>query len=214
MAVGMKFFSGRRMRAHVDMKAPKRNKKGDRQVVILFRITLNGDTVRSAPDVVKWAYEGVKTKSEDHIGIKKEIEGVNVEFFQLEESKRSNLRLKALYLAKLVVKEISSGKGDLSIVLTFQAEYEWDEVIWRWLGDNYKTDVFLEFDAAQATLLDLEEAETKGEDVDAGQLEMGQAGEAAPEDGKSDANGKGRKGKSFNIEDFPDRTEKAATGSE
>jgi len=211
MAVGTKFFTGRRIRAHIHTKAPKRNKKGDRQVVILFRVTLNGDTVRSAPDVVKWAYEGVKTKSEDHIGIKKEIEGVNVEFFQLEESKRSNLKLKTLYLSKLVVKEISSGKGDISIVLTFQSEYEWDEVIWRWLGDSFGTEVFLEFDAAQATLLDLEEAETKGEDVDAGQLELGQAGE-----GDAEVNGKGKgKGKSFNIEEFPDRAaEKAATGSE
>ena len=109
----MKFFGGQRLRTHVHMKAPKRNKKGERSVTILFRITLNGNTVRSSPDVVKWAYEGVKTKGEDHIGIKKEVEGVNAEFFQLEESKRATLKLKTLHLQKLVVKEISSGKGDI-----------------------------------------------------------------------------------------------------
>ena len=191
----MKFFGGQRLRTHVHMKAPKRNKKGERSVTILFRITLNGNTVRSSPDVVKWAYEGVKTKGEDHIGIKKEVEGVNAEFFQLEESKRATLKLKTLHLQKLVVKEISSGKGDISIVLTFQADYEWDQVIWGWLGDSFSTDVFLEFDAAQASLLDLEEAETKGEP--AGEEQLNLAEESQPTNGKT----KG-KGKSFDIEEF------------
>jgi hypothetical protein len=149
-------------------------------------------------------------KGEDHVGIKKEIENINVEVFSLPESKKVDRRLKALYLTNLAVKEISSGKGDISIVLTFQSEQEWDEAIWRWLGENYGTDVFLEFDAAQASLLDIEDMETKGEDVPDEQLPLQEA--AATGDV---ANGKAKgKGKApFNIEEMPSNAKPAATGT-
>jgi hypothetical protein len=205
--MSMKFFAGQRMQTHIHMKAPKRNQKGDRNVVILFRITLNGNSVRSAPDVVKWAYDGVNTKGESQVSLKKEIENINMEVFDTDEIKRPSLRsLKGLYLKNLTVKEISSGKGDKSIVLTFQSDYEWDEVIWRWLGDHFATDVFLEFDPAQASLLDIPEAKA---DDDA-QMELADEQEPAAEA----PNGKGKgKGKSFNIEEFPEKPE-TATGTE
>lgn len=152
-----KFFHGRRIQAHVSMKSPKRTKDGERKVTILFRVPLNGDTVRSAPDAVKWAYDGVKTKGEDHVGLKNEINNINAEYFILPDAKRATMKTKALYLEKLAVKEIKTSKSDVAVVLTFQSEYDWDKVIWEWLGDVYGTDVFIEFDAAQATLLDIEE---------------------------------------------------------
>lgn len=208
--MAMKFFGGQRMQTHLHMKAPKRNQKGERKVVILFRIGLNGNTVRSAPDVVKWAYEGVNAKGESHVALKKEVEGINIEAFDTDVAKRANLRsLKAVYLTNLVVKEISSGKGDKSIVLTFQAEYEWDSVIWGWLGDHFGSDVFLEFDPAQASLLDVEDTDAKASDEDEEQMSMEDAAPAEPPNGKS----KG-KATSFNIEEFPDNKKTEATGTE
>jgi hypothetical protein len=215
--MSMKFFGGRRMQTRIHLKAPKRNQKGDRKLVILFRIGLNGDTVRSAPDVVKWAFDGVNTKGESHVALKKEIEGINIEAFETDKAKSANLRsLKGLYLQNLVVKEISSGKGDKSIVLTFSAEYEWDEVIWRWLGDHFATDVFLEFDPAQASLLDIPDEKADEEEEEEEQMELGEKESAeAVTNGKTKGKGKPT---SFNIEDFnaDKKAEKtdAATGTE
>jgi hypothetical protein len=212
----MKFFGGQRMMTRVHMKAPKRTQKGDRKITILYRITLTDKTVKSAPDVVKGAYDGVSDKSQSPVGIEKEIDNVNIEFFDLPERKQPKLRLKSMYLENLVVKKIHSGKGDTSIVLTFQSELEWEENVWRWLGDNFATDAFLEFDAAQASLLDIPDATAKDDEPE-DQMQLEADTEAEPE---PVANGKKSKGKAtaFNIEDFGEKPAKAgkeaATGSE
>lgn len=197
------------MQTHIQMKAPKRNQEGERQVVIQFRIGLNGNTVRSAPDVVKHAYDGVLTKGQRDDALEKEIENIDIDVFPLPESKKANIKLKGLYLQNLAVKKVKTSKGDTAIALTFEAEYEWNEVVWRWLGDVYKTDVFLEFDPAQASLLDIQDEE---EEEDADQMEL----EAdKPEEANGKAKGKGGRATSFNIEEFPsEKKTEAATGSE
>lgn len=161
----VKFFKGRRLQVFVNLKAPKRNNNGDRKVTMTFRIPLDGNTVRSAPAEVQTAYEGVKTQGQAEVALRKEIENMFADVFPNPDNKRANMRLRGLYLTNLDVKEVKNSEGDKSVVLTCESEMEWNGALWEWLGANYRTDVFIEFDSAQATLLDVEE-EPGGEDVE------------------------------------------------
>lgn len=153
------------VRAFIHMRAPRRDAKKKRQLVITFRMALNGNLVRSAPDFIQTAYDGVKDHEEKSVALKREIENVTIAIFETDKSKNSSEELGSVRLEKLCVSEISSSKGDPSIVLTFQTVYPWDSSIWRFLGGHYGADVFLQFDATQATLLDLVDRFERGNDA-------------------------------------------------
>jgi hypothetical protein len=156
--MAIKFFHGRRLQCHVAMKAPLRKANGDRQLVILFRLVLDGNNIRSAPAEVKAAYDAIKQSGQSESKPKREVENINGDFFNGPDTKSKAIRLKSLYLESLDVKESKNAQGDTAVVLTFQSKYEYDDKVWDWLGGNYKTDCFVEFDAAQASLLDIVEA--------------------------------------------------------
>lgn len=148
------------------MRAPKRN--GDKaELAITFRIALNGNNVRSAPPFVRSAYDEIQNGA-DSVGLKKELENVNVELFNLPENKRCNFRLPRLHLMKLAVKETENSEGDTATVLCFETLYPWDRAVWEYLGEHYASTVFAKFDSAQANLLDEQE---ENEDEDQGELE-------------------------------------------
>jgi hypothetical protein len=159
------------IKTFLHMRTPKR--AADKQEIpITFRISLNGNNIRSAPKFVQSAYQEIQDGA-DYVGLKKELENVNIEFYNLPDNKKPNFRLPRLHLSKLAVKEVSNSEGDVSQVLSFETMYPWDSEVWAYLGDHYATDVFTKFDSAQATLLDLEEADEKGED----QPELAEAGD-------------------------------------
>jgi hypothetical protein len=146
----------------IHLRAPKRNNE-KQEIPITFRIALNGNNIRSAPKFVQSAYAEIQNGA-DFVGLKKEIENLNVELFNLAENKKPSFRLPRLHLQKLAVKESANSEGDTSTVLTFETMYPWDSAIWEYLGEHYATDVFARFDSAQATLLDIEEEDDKGEE--------------------------------------------------
>lgn len=151
------------------MKAPRRDKKDKRQVTITFRMALDGNRVRSAPDFIQTAYVEVETNGADAVSLRKVVSGVDIQIFESDKLKRSGLDLSKVNLEKLAVKEINSSKGDASIVLTFEVLYPWEGDVWRFLGHHYASQVFLKFDAEQASLLDLEDSEPDAEETDDGQ---------------------------------------------
>lgn len=155
------------IRTMIGLRAPKR--AGDKQEIpITFRIALDGNNVRSAPPFVQSAYTEVQNGA-DFVGLKKELENVNVECFNLPEHKRSNFRFPQLHLSKLAVREVKNSEGDTATVLTFETVFPWDKAVWEYLGEHYSSDVFLRFDSAQANLLDMDEKETD-EDPDQPEL--------------------------------------------
>jgi hypothetical protein len=148
----------------IGMRSPKRS--GDKQEIpITFRIALDGNNVRSAPPFVRSAYEEINNGA-DSVGLKKEIENVNVEIYNLPEAKKASFRLPRLHLQKLAVKETANSEGDTQTVLAFETLYPYDSAVWKYLGEHYSITVFLRFDSAQASLLD-EEDLSEGEDVQA-----------------------------------------------
>jgi hypothetical protein len=165
------------------MKAPRRDKKDKRQVTLMFRMPLNGNNVRSAPVFIQTAFTGVKDHGEDLVSLKKVISGVDIQIYLSEKLKRSDFDLTQVSLTKLAVKEISSSKGDATIVLTFEVVYPWEAGLWRFLGVHYASKVFLKFDAEQASLLDLEDASDEDgpeeDDEDQPVLEMPISGKDA-----------------------------------
>lgn len=156
------------------MKAPRRDKKDKRQVTLMFRMPLNGNNVRSAPDFIQTAFTGVKDHGEDLVSLKKVISGVDIQVYLSEKLKKSDLDLIQVQLVKLAVKEIGSSKGDTTIVLTFEVVYPWEAGLWRFMGVHYASKVWLKFDAEQASLLDLEEAseEDGPEEEDDDQMDL------------------------------------------
>lgn len=182
VAIETKFFHQLEpIMCFIDMKAPRRQKQ-KQEVTLMFRMALDGNKVRSAPDFIQTAYDGVKDHAESLVELKKEIDKVDISVFELPNKRqRSIFDLSAARIVSIAVKEIRSGKNDPSIVLTFETVYPWDNDLWRFLGKHYKTDVFLKFDSAQATLLDLEDEE-EGEQqelpgVADGEAEETEAGE-------------------------------------
>jgi hypothetical protein len=143
------------------MRAPRRaNEK--QEIPITFRIALNGNNIRSAPKFVQSAYQEIQNGA-DFVGLKKELDNVNVEIYNLPENKKPSFRLPRLHLQNLAVKETKNSEGDTSTMLCFETLYPWDSAVWEYLGERYSTDVFTRFDSAQATLLDLQEAEDETE---------------------------------------------------
>lgn len=179
----MKFFHGIKVQTFIGRPAANRDKENKRSVIIPIRIQLNGNTIRSAPQPVARAYEEVKDNGGQMVGpLKYEVEGVNADIFDLEEHEKTSAKLKSLYLEKLVVREVKSSTGDSAIVLCCQFQRDFADGLWAWLGSHYKTDVWIRFDAAQATLLDIEEhgAEEPEEADDQGALEIDTEAPAAP----------------------------------
>jgi hypothetical protein len=151
------------IKTFIHLRAPKRN-NDKQEIAITFRIALNGNNIRSAPKFIQSAFAEVQNGASS-VELKREIENVNVEIYNLPENKKPNFRLPRLHLAKLAVKEVLNSESDAAQVLCFETVYPWDSAVWEYLGEHYASDVFLKFDSAQATLLDLEEeAEENGED--------------------------------------------------
>jgi hypothetical protein len=149
-------------RTYLHMKTPQR--KGDeRNIPITFRIVLDGNNVRSSPPFVQSAYKEIQNGA-DYVGLKKELENVNVEVFNLPENKKPSFRFPRLHLKKLAVKETSNSEGDSQTVLSFETLYPWDRAVWEYLGEHYASDVFTKFDSAQANLLDLDDEEEEEDD--------------------------------------------------
>jgi len=145
------------IRTYLHMKSPRKGADDERVFTLMFRMTLNGNLIRSAPDFVQTAYDGVQEHDEDYVGIKQAIEGVNIDLFETDKNKNPSLQLGDVTIDTLEVKEIRSGKGDPSIVLTFQVEYPVEREVWNYIRTHYAGDVFMVFDSAQASLLDLED---------------------------------------------------------
>ena len=98
------------------------------------------------------------------VSISQLIENVNIAIFETNRSKGSSLELNDVTISKLEVKKIRSGKGDPSIVLKFQVEYPCEREVWRFMRTRYAGDVFLVFDSAQASLLNLIDAKEAEKD--------------------------------------------------
>lgn len=149
--------------AFIDMKAPRRTsgKTKKQSLSILFRMPLNGNSIRSAPEFIRTAYEGVKDNGERLVELKKELDGVEIIVFELPNKRQKKIHdFGACRLENLAVKEIKSGKGDPSIVLTFESAMPLpDHGLFRFMHDHYKTEVFLRFDSTQASLLELPDVE-------------------------------------------------------
>jgi hypothetical protein len=146
----------------IHMKTPRRDKKQKRQLTITYRLSLDGNNIRSAPDFVQTAYEGVKEHGERLVELKKEVQGLEIDILELPKNKSAMWNMASVTLENLAVKEISSGKGDTSIVLTCQSLVDWDGGLWKFMGARYGTTVYLRFDSSQASLLDLaDEADAK-----------------------------------------------------
>lgn len=157
------------IRTTLHMKTPQR-KGDDRNIPITFRIALNGNNVRSSPPFVQSAYKEIQNGA-DLVGLKKEIENVNVELYNLPENKKPSFRLPRLHLTNLAVKETSNSEGDSQTVLSFETLYPWDRAVWEYLGEHYASDVFTKFDSAQANLLDMDEdGDEEEEDEDQPEL--------------------------------------------
>ena len=143
------------IKTFLSMGSPKRS--GDKQeITIKFRIALNGNNIRSAPKFVQQGYEAVQGGA-DLWHTPRELDNVNVEIYNLAETKRANFHLPRLHLTNFSVEEMKNSEGDSSVMLKFETDYPWDKAVWEYLGDHYSTDVFTRYDSAQATLLDLEE---------------------------------------------------------
>jgi len=174
----------------IHMKTPRRDKKQKRQLTITYRLSLDGNNIRSGPPFVQTAYEGVKEHGERLVEIKMEVQGLEVEILELPKNKSALWNMGSVTLENLAVKEIKSGKGDTAIVLTCQSLVDWDPGLWKFMGQRYGTTVYLRFDSSQASLLDLAdeaEAKTKAGKASKDQAELpvsgkdAAAGEAKPE---------------------------------
>jgi hypothetical protein len=148
------------IRVHLHMKAPHLDGADERMVTMLFRMTLNGNLIRSAPDFVQEAYDNISGHMADYVGIPAAIESVTVDIFETDKQKNSSLTLADITITNLEVKEIKSSKSDPSVVLTFQIDYPAEADVWRFLRTHYGMDAFLVFDSAQAHLLALEDLAT------------------------------------------------------
>lgn len=151
------------IRANIHMKAPTKSSDDERWLTLLFRMTLNGNLVRSAPESIQTAYEGIAKHDEDYVGIKQAIESVTVALYETDKTKNPTQRLHDVTIDNLEVKEIKSGKNDYSIVLTFQIDHLADADLWRFMRTHYGYDVFIVFDSAQASLLNLDDEKAEPE---------------------------------------------------
>lgn len=145
------------IRVHVHMKAPHLDSDDERMVTLLFRMTLNGNLIRSAPDFVQEAYDNISGHMADYVGIPAAVEGVTVDIHETDKTKNAAQTLADVIIQNMEVKEIKSSKSDPSVVLTFQVEHPADADLWRFMRTHYGMDAFLVFDSAQAHLLSLED---------------------------------------------------------
>lgn len=142
------------------MKAPRKNKKGDKFITATFRMPLDGNRVRSAPDFVQGAYNDVKDNGVYAAMLKQAIRELEIEIWEVPNprGKKPSFVLESAEVSNLAVKEILSSKGDPSYVLTFEVLYDFDSRLWTLMGRCYGGDVFLVFDASNATLFEKEDA--------------------------------------------------------
>lgn len=142
------------IKTRLGMKAPKRDKKEKGIIPILFRMGLNGNVVRSGPEMVRRAYNEITEGASVRTDLPKIVEGVSIQIYDTETSAKPNFRLEKITLEGLEVLKTENSEGDEAIVLCFETEYPFEAEIWQKMGRFYKTDVWLVFDSAQASLLD------------------------------------------------------------
>jgi hypothetical protein len=195
MADARFFHKLKPIKTRIGMKAPKRDKKDKGIIPITFRMGLDGNNVRSGPEVVKRAYHEIEDGASSETEIPKIVEGVSVHIFDTDSSPKPNFSLESVTLERLAVSQTENSEGDKAVVLTFETEYNYESEIWAKMGRFFKKDVFLAFDSAQASLLDRPaEDEDESEGPDTRQMELVPKGaqkksKKAVKDGKAAASG-------------------------
>jgi hypothetical protein len=179
------------IKARIGMKAPKRDKKDKGILPITFRMGLDGNIVRSGPDVVKRAYHEIEDGASVSSELAKIVEGASIQVYDTDTSRKPSFPLENVTLEKLVVQQTENSEGDKAVVLCFELEYPAEAEVWQKMRIYFKRDVWLVFDSEQASLLDAPaEEEEKKEESKQIELVPG-ATKRTKKDGKAAAAGEG-----------------------
>jgi hypothetical protein len=146
----MEFFPRQRRRATLKDWSPKRNNEHEKRVLINFTIPLTGESLVGIPDFVNDAFVAIEKQGNpiEGITLETEIEGVTLEFFDTPEAKRRCYMLTAATLRKFTLH-----RKDEQTVLSFNTTIPRPIEIYEWLDKYEGCDVFISFDATQASLV-------------------------------------------------------------
>lgn len=150
-------FGKNRASVIFDKATLKQTKDGERLAKMRFAIRLEVENLLGAPPEIRAGYEAVERHengiTEVNLG-EKHIQGVNVEFYNLPDSKSVSMALQSVNLEALTI-ERNQEKGLSSTHLFFTIEVQIGEKknLRYWIVDNCFNQMWANFEVAQRVLI-------------------------------------------------------------
>lgn len=152
----MELFSKERIAISFDRVTLRQTKDGDKVARMRFAVRLEGDALSCLPPEIRAAFEATDTRENKITAVEldKEINGVNVDFYAMPDSRSVSAALQSINLTKLSV-ERDEPKGRSVPHLLFTVEIPVDDKtkLRYWLVDNVFGQLWAHFEAAQMTLI-------------------------------------------------------------
>jgi len=137
-------------------KVSFRRTEDDKIAKIRLALPLEADTARNCPPEFRAAWEAIETRANLITSVKldKQIEGVNIEFYALPDSKTSSLILESVELTNFFVeREDSHLRCETHLLFSIEISVKEKVKLRHWLVDACFTELFAKFEVAQLSLV-------------------------------------------------------------
>lgn len=163
----MDLFGGKRVNVVFDKATLKQTKDGEKMAKMRFAVRLEADNVIGCPPEIMAGFEAVENHENGITKVElgdKQLAGVNVEFYNLPDSKSVNMALQSVNLTDLTI-EREQEKGLSASHLFFSIEVQIGEQknLRYWIVDNCFNQLWASFETAQRILLPTNHA-TRGQE--------------------------------------------------
>lgn len=163
--------SGLRANLVFDKATLRRDKDNNKSAKLRFALLLVGDAVLHCPAEIRAAYEACDTRENkiSYIELDHAIQGVNIDFFGLPDSKSCTLALQSVTLDKLAIERSEQkGRAIPHLLFTVELALEDKSKLRYWIVDNVFGQLWATFEATQiafAGMTDEQRAEACAEDL-------------------------------------------------
>ena len=150
----MEIFGEKRVSINFDKATLKQTKDGEKLAKMRFAVLLEADNLVGVPPEIKAGFEAVENHDNGITKVEigdKELAGVNVEIYNLPESRAVSMALQSVNLTDLTVER--EGKSPCRLLFSIEVQIGEKKNLRYWIVDNIFSQMWAKFESAQRILM-------------------------------------------------------------
>jgi len=150
----MELFGDKRVSVAFDKATLKQTKDGDKLAKMRFAVLLEAGNLVGVPAEIKAGFEAVENHDNGITKVElgdKQLSGVNLELYNLPDSRSVSMALQSVNLTDLTVER--DGKSPAQLFFNIEVQIGEKKNLRYWIVDNCFNQMWAKFEAAQRVLL-------------------------------------------------------------